>query len=180
MVLLQIIFILFCLVLLLVMWILLAPLVVHIDTGSGTYFVELVTLARARLLLPGEDLFKIRMRVFFVHFTIDPFRSRKKKKKKEKTGPERKKPERKKRISIRSGKKFVGEMMRSFDAELIGEIDTGDVIINAWLVPAFIFLNSEGFRVSVNNNGINTIRVKLCNRLITMLYLFIKFRMRNR
>ncbi|HYW95275.1 MAG TPA: hypothetical protein VE870_06800 [Bacteroidales bacterium] len=180
MIILQVIFILFCLVVLLVLWILLAPLVLFIDSGNGTYYMELVSLAKARLVF-DDDLFKIRMRIFFIHFNIDPFKPSKKKKEKEKK--EKKKPAKKKKSiggSMAAGKKFITEMIRSFSGDLRADIDTGNVITNAYLVPAFVFLNREGFRLRINYTGTNTIRASLQNRLIIMLFIFIKFRIRSR
>ncbi len=175
MIVLQIISVILCLVAFLVLWILVAPFVIIIDTVNERYLVKLVTFGSAELLL-REDVIKIVIRVLFLRFSIDPFKPRKKKAgiKKEKPGkPAKKKPFFR---SLRSGRKFIIQMIRSFRAELEAEVDTGDVITNAYLFPAAVFLNRENIHISVNNSGVNNFRLELRNRMIIVLFILIRYK----
>ncbi len=179
MIILQVLLIVFCLVILLLLLVLITPFVLYINTNTDIYYVKLTALAKVRLLLPGGQPL-IHIRVLFLNFTLDPLKTRKKKKKKPKA--KIRKPSGKKSVlkSMTAGRKMVHQIFRSSKIELQAEFDTGDVIRNAFLIPVSFLVNGDDISFSVNNNGINNIMIRIQNRLIVLLILFIRFRIRRR
>ncbi len=165
------------LIVLVLLLVLITPLVLYINTNDNTYYVKLKGVTKVQLMF-GENAFWIHIRIFFVPFRIDPLKPRKKKKKEadEKPGPVKKK---RKIRSLTALKKMTREMFRSFRIELRVRIDTGDVIGNAWLVPAFTLINRETIHLTVNNAGKNDLELRLQNRLLVMLIIFIRYRIRR-
>ena len=115
-------------------------------------------------------------------FKIDPLKPSKKKKKEKKKEKEKKKTSRKKKIgkSFTAGRKMIKEFFHSFKIkEFYLEIDTGDVIKNAFLYPLNVLLPGN-IRFLVNNNGVNIVRLEIQNRLINFLFIFLRFYLRSK
>lgn len=71
--------------------------------------------------------------------------------------------------------KKVIKVIKSFKIkELFLNIDTGDVIYNAYLYPLFYFLGGHNRSLFVNYSGEVQFKVTIQNRLINMLIAFIK------
>lgn len=182
MIIMKILLIILAVLLLLSLWILVVPIVFYINTERNVYYIKLVSIAKAGLIFNKNDLY-IRIRIFFMSFNIDPFKLSKKKKKEKEKEKKKKKPSAKKEIgkSFRAGRKMIAEFFRSFKIrEFYIEIDTGDVIKNAYLFPVSSFITNDKIQFSVNNDGVNLARVKIQNRLINFLIMFLRFYFRSK
>lgn len=162
------------LLLLLIFWVIMTSLILYINTDQNMYYLKLTSIAKIQLIF-DEKLFLFRLRIFFLNFNIDPFKFSKKKKRKKEFKPEMKK-RKSHRFTFSQGRKLVIDIIASFKIKRLSvEIDSGDVVTNAWLVPAFIFANRSNIHLSVNNSGLNSFELKLQNRIIKLLYIFLKF-----
>lgn len=182
MIILKILLIILAVLLLLALWILVVPVVLYINTERNVYYLKLVSIAKACLIFNENDLY-IRIRVFFMSFSINPLKLSKKKKKEKEKEKKKKKPSSKKKIgkSFNAGRKMIAEFFRSFKIrEFYVEIDTGDVIKNAYLYPVSSIIPHDKLEFSVNNNGTNIARINIQNRLINFLYIFLRFYFRSK
>ncbi len=66
--------------------------------------------------------------------------------------------------------------LKKFDAD----IDTGDVIHNAWLIPVFVQFNGRNVNFRVNYQGVVSIVLILENSIFRILVILMKFLYRNR
>lgn len=152
---------------LLLLWILVAPVIIYLDTDRNRYFLSLPGIFKA-MVIPSERLFHIRFRIFFVPFTYDPFTEKPEKKKKEK------------KIKKRRPKKISGlfklaiRVLRSFRIRKLElDIDTDDYILNAWLIPVFSTVNSENIQMRANFEGYASLLLDLRTRIGTLIWIFI-------
>ena len=172
-------YILIALICILLLWILLGPLVLTLDTSRDLYRFMLpgvVSLA----LLPAEGFFRIRGWIFFVPFRIDPLkmgksrkRGKKRNKGEEQTDNDKKKEkkQRDRQKGLESMKKFrkVAGAVRVRRLEL--DIDTDDYQLNAWLVPAFAAVNSyKNVQMQVNFEGNLSMHLDVRTRIGAILW----------
>ena len=59
------------------------------------------------------------------------------------------------------------------------DIDTDDFMLNAWLVPAFSFINSENIQMRVNFHGTSSLVLDLRTRLGLLLWTVIRNKYRS-
>jgi hypothetical protein len=168
-------------IVLLFTWILVAPVILFLDTVKNRYAVSLPGVFTARVI-PDERLFHIRGWIFFIPYRFNPFRWREKKPEKEDgIKPSRKK----KRRGIKGGWKGGLEMARGFITsfrirKLHLDLDTEDVILNAWLIPVFTQLNSDRIRLRSNFEGRTSLLMDLRTRLGSLLWVLIRNRFRRK
>jgi hypothetical protein len=192
MIILYILLAVFALLLLLFLWAILTSFILYINTEQNIYYLKLTSIVKIQLLF-DEELFLFRLRIFFLNFKFNPLKFYKKKKikaeKEEKEGKEEKedkdKPDRKRKkkrmFTFSQARRMVRDIIRSFNVKVLkAEIDSGDVVTNAYLVPAFVFANRNNINLSANNSGLNSLELKLQNRIIKLLYIFLKYRFTNR
>jgi hypothetical protein len=165
-------YIIIALLVLFILWMLLVPVAVRIDTEYRLYAVTLPGIFNV-YTVPSEGLFFIRIWVFFIPFKLDPFRMKRKKKKKEVS----EKPKKKKRSFFgRPGNvKRVRKMTRAVKIRrLEADIDTDDFPLNAWLIPVFAAVNSyDNINMRINFAGNLQLRMDVRTRIGHMLWLFI-------
>jgi len=78
-------------------------------------------------------------------------------------------------IKIKRMAERIFNVLKSFKVkELMLDIDTEDYIWNAYLHPAFYFLSGKNRMLRVNYVGRISARIIVHNRLISILYAFIK------
>jgi hypothetical protein len=152
------------------LWLLLGPIIIFLNTDTNSYYFVLPGIFRA-VLVPSEELFHIRGWILFIPFKYDPFRKKK----------EAKTPKRQKHGQKRTPKKISGNIQLLVDAvrsfrirKLLLDVDTDDVILNAWLVPVFTCINSENIRMRINFEGRASLLLDLRLRLGTLLWIFIR------
>jgi hypothetical protein len=145
--------------------------------------------------IPDEvEIFFIKVKIPFYHFDIYPIRKliveeveEKEKNTERDNEPVKKKKRRIRRINKKEVKKlklfsklgwkvFKTLRLKKFDID----IDTGDVIHNAWLIPVFVQFNGENVNFRVNYQGVVSIVLILENSIFRILVILMKFLYRNR
>jgi hypothetical protein len=153
------------------LWLLLAPVVIWLNTDTNHYQIALPGIFKA-VVVPNAELFHIRGWVFFIPYKFDPFRMKKKKKKKKSDKPVIKKRRPKK---LSGNIQMVIDAVRSFRIrKLYLDIDTDDFVLNAWLVPVFSSVNSDNIRMRVNFEGTSSLLLDLRVKLGVLLWILIR------
>jgi hypothetical protein len=162
---------------LLLLWILLVPVIVFLDTDRNRYHITLPGIFRA-VALPADGMFRIRIWVFFIPFTFNPFRSNPEKKQKER---KKKKPTAGRRLkgSLGKGKLAIRALRAITIRKLELDIDTDDFILNAWLIPVFSAVNSGNIRMRANFEGQASLLFDLRVHLGQMLWIMITNKIRS-
>ncbi len=151
----------------LLLWILLGPVIIFLNTDTNRYLLVLPGVIKL-VLVPNAELFHIRGWVFFIPFKYNPFKGRKKEK------PEKPKIKAKPR-KLSGNIQMMIDAVRSFRIKkLFLDFDTDDFILNAWLVPAFSYVNSENIRMRVNFEGNSSLILDLRLRLGALLWILIR------
>ena len=185
-------------VLLFIAWILFVPFRFYVDTTINQYYFEWLGLIRVNFIPDEVEIFFIKIKIPFYHFNIYPIRKliveelEKKEKNTEREKESCEEPEKKKRKKIRRiNKKEVKKLklfsklgwkvfktlrLKKFDVD----IDTGDVIHNAWLIPVFVQFNGRNVNFRVNYQGVVSLVLILENSIFRILVILMKFLYRNR
>ena len=153
------------------LWIVLGPVIIFLDTQENRYYLNLPGIFKAAVV-PAGELFHIRGWIFFIPFRFDPFSGKKRRRKKKIR--ESGEPRRKKRsMKLSQGIKMGRAVMRSFRIRRLGlNIDTDDFMLNAQLVPVFSAINSQNIRMEVNFEGNASLLLDLRTRLGSLLWAF--------
>jgi hypothetical protein len=190
----MVLLIIFAIILLFIAWVLFVPFRFYIDTTINRYYFEWSGLIKVNFIPDEIEIFFIKVKVPFYHFVIYPIRKlineeiEKKEKKKSKKDEESKK---KKSLLRRINKKEVRRIKlfsklgwKVFKAlrmkKLDVNIDTGDVIYNAWLIPVFVALNGNRSNLRVNYQGIVSIVLLFEHSVFRILVILIKNLYHNR
>lgn len=138
------------------LWILLAPVILYLDTPRQQYRLALPGILSVAVV-PSDEIFHLRIRAFLVPFKIHPFRPRKKRSKKRDADSIQKEGKARKKKGIRDlfsnmelGKKMLGTIRIR---KLYLDLDTDDFMLNTWLVPAFSMVNNEHIHLQANFEG---------------------------
>jgi len=154
--------------LLLVVYLLVAPIVIYLDTTANTYYLKLTHFVKISLESDKVAVLKIRMQLFFFKFYFYPLRlksSNKKKKRKKTTGLKQKRD-----VGLKKGYKIL----KTFKVKkILVNIDTGDCILNAKLYPVFAFLNYNFGSFKINFTGRNQMVLCIQNRPFNIIKTFI-------
>lgn len=152
---------------LLVIYVLLAPIALHINTTKNEYYVQLLGLAKASIEEHEKELLRIKLKVLFFNFYFYPLRKNDDRKKKIE-----KRKNRSRKIGIQTGLR----MLRSFKIKrLYLDVDTGDSITNAKLYPLFAFINYKIGNLNINFEDRNQMILYIQNRPIRIIKSFINF-----
>jgi hypothetical protein len=157
---------------LVVIYLLLIPIIVFIDTQTNEYYIQLLSLAKASIQADKQEVVKVKMKVLFLNFKFYPLQRKK---------PSPKNKKIKKYNTYKGNKsiqfrKFI-RMLRTFKIKrLFINIDTGDCISNAKLFPLFAFLNQSKASFKVNFEGKNQMVLHMQNRPINIIKSFIHFK----
>jgi len=158
-----------CALILLVIYILLVPIIIFIDTNTNQYYIHLKSLAKISIEGNEESLIKIKLKLFFLNFNFFPLRKNKKYIKKEHLKKRNSKTSRN-RISAKTSIR----LLKTFKVKhFVLNIDTGDCIYNAKLYPIFALLNYRIGHFKINFIGNNQLKLHLENRPIYILKSFI-------
>ena len=165
-------YILISIILLTLLWILFGPVIILINTDRNRYRVALPGIFGVSLI-PSDEIFHLRFRVFFIPFTFHPFRTVRRRRKKKPGKAARKKS----RGRIYGGIKTAGDAIRSFRIRKLRlDMDTDDFAWNSWLIPAFSMVNNENVQLKVNFEGNLSLQLDLRTRVGTLLWIFIRNR----
>jgi hypothetical protein len=163
--------ILISLLILLLIWVLVVPVIIYMDTYHNRYILALPGIFKA-IAVPSEYLFHIRGRIFCIPFTYNPFLRKPDKKKKEKE-TEKSAEKRRLKKTLRN-LKLVIRVLRSFKIRKLElNIDTDDFMLNAWLITVFSTVNSRNIQMRANFMGYASLLFDLRIRIGTLLWIFI-------
>ena len=166
------IYIFISLLLFTILWISLAPIILHVDTISGRYYVMLPGIVRASIV-PGGTLFRIRIWVGFLPFRFDPFKSRKRKHKSRMEKKER-------GFSLRGLKSGTAMVKAIRIKRFYLNIDTDDFLLNAQLIPIFTAINQgRNIRMTANFQGEASLLMDVRTSLGALLLAYIKTKINN-
>lgn len=159
------------LILLPLVWLLIAPIRLVIDSKKGEYWIEWKGIAGARLLpVPGNLL--LRFNILFWRKELDAQqelarRQDKPKNPKKKKG---KKSRSKQWLSFQKIRRKGIRLLKSCSVKALRlNIDTDDYIINSYLYPIFYLLDRGKKRLSINYEGEAEVLLVVENRLYRML-----------
>ena len=156
----------------LIVFTLLTPLILQVDTTTNRYLIRLLGIGCLRVLPDAEYLIKIRYRVFSFERSFYPLVGRKRK---AKTETKRKKKAGGSWKMSKQMRRRIFNTLKSFELkEFSLDLDTGDYIWNAFMHPAFYFMSSPNRMLNVNYIGRNAAKITVKNRLIRIIYSFIK------
>lgn len=151
------------------LWFLIGPVTLYLDTDTNRYYLALPGIFKA-VIVPSPDIFYIRIWIFFIPFRINPLQ-RKSGIKKKKSRKPRKKWHLKK---YTEGRQMIRPIIRSIRIrKLFLDIDTDDFLLNAWLVPLFSSMNSENIQMRVNFEGSSSLMLDLRTRIGALLWIVI-------
>ncbi len=154
----------------LVTYLLLVPIILSINTQKNDYYIQLKGLAKANFEPHEEELLRIKLKVFFMTFYFYPIDEYYKRKRVKKLKSKKHKTKSRKRLSLYKGL----QVLKTFKVkQFVIDMDTGDVVKNAKLYPAFAFLNYHVGGFNINFQGRNQLAVRLQNRPIDIIKLFI-------
>lgn len=151
----------------LVVYILLAPIILSIDTYKNDYSIQLKGLAKASIEPHKDELLKVKIRVLFFKFYFNPIDAYFKHQKNKALKP-KKKTNRKSSRQL-NFKKGLQVLKTCKIKRFVMNLDTGNVITNAKLYPIFSFLNYYVGGFNINFQGQNYLSVRLQNRPIHIL-----------
>ena len=181
-------------VLFFIAWILFVPFRFYIDTTINQYYFKWPGLIKVNFIPDEVEIFYIRIKIPFYHLHIYPIKKlivEEIDKEKEKETVKTEKNKKKRRVLRRINKKEVRKIkffsrlgwkvfkalkMRKLDVD----IDTGDVIYNAWLIPLFVSLNGNRTNLRVNYQGTVSIVLLFEHSVYRILIILIKFLYHNR
>lgn len=139
-------------------WILFVPIRLVVNTETKQFYIKQAGLFKLTFETDDTELVYLRIRVFLFSFNVYPIRDfisgfKTQPNKKRKKKPRKKK---KRKISIRTIQllfKIAKSSLSTFKLEkLIVNLDTSDVIANAYLFPAGEISSGENIRLSINNS----------------------------
>jgi len=150
------------------LWILLVPISLYINTETGRYTLSFPGIVHARVV-PSDPLFAFRIRVLFIPFNIDPLNFNSRKKNQEKPGKRKKHPSMLKKM--KTGK----ALMRSFRIRKLRlNLDTEDFMLNTALVPAFAAISRENIQLSANYHGEASLELAVRTRAGLLIWNYIR------
>ena len=153
-----------------VTYLLLMPIVLSINTTKNDYYIQLKGLAKANIEAHEEELIRIKLKIFFMTFYFYPIEEYYKRKRVKKLKPKNHKSKSRKHFGFSK----VLKLLKSFKVKRFSiDIDTGNVITNAKLYPAFAFMNYHIGGFNINFQGRNHLVVRLQNRPIDIIKVFI-------
>ena len=146
-------------------YILLMPIDLIVDTIDNQYAIKLGFLGRLRIEKDENFLIRLRLHTLLTHFNFYPLKRR---------SPRKKDKKSKKREFKWSHLKLMRKLFRSFEIKKFAlELDTGNCITNARLFPVFAFLNYRGVDCAINFVDRNSMVLHIQNRPIRILKSFI-------
>ena len=150
-------------------YMLLMPLELVIDSYTGQYYLRAGFLARLSLEKDRLELLRLHLQVFFLNFYWRPseLQALGRQKKQSKVETKGRKKTRMTLIQVRG-------VIRSFRVKVLQlEIDTGNPILNARLLPLTFMFGQRTRQIRINFRNRNFILLHLVNRPIDILKAFI-------
>ncbi|MBN2485636.1 MAG: hypothetical protein JXB34_06655 [Bacteroidales bacterium] len=159
-------------VIFLLLGVLFVPINIVVDTNKKKYYMSLPGYLRIDLLLGAPEPFKIKLRVFFISFFIEPF-------KREKKIDVSKPKENKKKV--KAPLSLIFNLIKSIKLKYCyANIDTGNFPLNAQLIPAAQLIRGPNLSVNINFENTNSLNLRLKTRGIKLLTVLIKHKLFNK
>jgi hypothetical protein len=157
----------------LVVILLAVPIIVYVDTAEGRYEVKVKGLVTFSV----EGRWPFRPQVKVLGMTVRQKARRGKEMKVEKRiKKEKKKTSFLSRKTFRAWWFLISRALRSFQIKsLVINIDTGDVVSNARLVPWFVLLSRGPLHLQTNFQGHVFVHSEVQNRLARLVWIFFQF-----
>ncbi len=157
--------------LLLITWILFAPLVLTLDSSTGVYNLRWKGIAKAEIIPLPDDIL-IQFRVGFWQKQFYPLHYQPKTHKKDKKKAE--KPKSQKSKPFRKTFRKIKRVFQSFEVQTFRlNMDTNDYIYNSYLWPICYFLSQEQRQLTINYNGEFELLFIVKNRLFNILFAYL-------
>jgi hypothetical protein len=155
-------------VLAVIIFILVTPLILEIDTTTDIYRLQLVAIASVQVVFV-DGLPQFRIWVLGWHKQIDPVRIKGYKKNKKKETSRRNK---RNRSAARIWQK-VRAVLRSFTVQYFEmDIDTDDYAANAVLYPIALAVSGQRTFIRINFDGRTSLKCKITNCIGKILFAF--------
>ena len=176
-------FLILPLLILFFLWVLFGPLDFVANTFNEEYYFQLRKILRISIIFDTDEIIFLNIKVFFIGFDFHPLQLLTKPKKKIKGEKRKKKKQKRKRLhriqSLQNMGIFVLRLTWKTAAtfklrKLEMNIDTNNVVTNAYLIPIFTFLNGERTQLSVNYSGFTGVHVAYENSVFFILRAVIK------
>jgi len=152
----------------LLIWILFGPVMLLIDTEKKRYLFILPGVLSARVI-SREDLFYIRLWIFFLPFKIDPFKVTRR----PSTSKEITRKEKKSRSRKINPVRFMQKAKRAFHIRRLDlDLDTDDFPLNAQLVPVFTAFSGRNRDLRINFEGKMYLHLDLRTRVAALLWMY--------
>lgn len=151
-------------VLLFLTGLLVLPIRLVLHSEQKKYFIEIPIYLRAQLV-PDNQLFFLKLRVFYIPIKIYPFRNRNKALKSQTS---RKKN---KGISL-NRRKMPTDLLRAFKIKkAYADLDTGDFPLNAQLIPVTHLVNNNSqIDLHINFENRNQLNIEIFTRLYKLVW----------
>lgn len=164
-------YILIALFILLLTWILIAPVMMVINTERQQYMFSLPGVLTAYIIYRNDRIY-IRGWIFFIPVSIDPMKMRRRKKRSEEKVERKKRKKRKSRPSFGRMISKASRAIRLRRFEL--DLDTDNFPLNAQLVPLFSLANSnQHINMSVNFEGRLFLHLDVRTRVVAILWMML-------
>ena len=147
-------------------WLLIAPLYLYVSTSESRYEAGLTGIFKVLITMEENGLPAFTGKIFFITFNIPVFKFRKKKIKASTPKKSKKKARKLTRKRLRLIMTIIWKIIRSFKLRQFKlNIDTTDVIWNAYLIPVFSFAHRDNIQLSVNYEDKNEFILHFENNL---------------
>jgi len=158
--------IIICILIFAIAWILLAPLYFIISTPESKYEAGLTGIFKVWVTIDDKGLPELMGKILLFSFRIRMFKFSDKKIKSKTPGKRKQKINKLTRKRIHLILKIGWKLIRSFKLrQLKLNIDTGDVIDNAYLIPVFSMAHRDKIQLSVNYQQENEFILRLEHNL---------------
>lgn len=152
-------------------WLLFTPIFLYINTGEKEYSAGLKGILYFKFLPDDDQIFCVRITVVFYSINFYPLKKKEEKPKADSKVKKTKK--KKKRLGYKAIWLFLKisrKTLKSFKLKkLYLNIDTDDVITNAYLIPVFANLHRNNTKLYVNYSGDFNMIINVENNIFRML-----------
>lgn len=174
-------------ILLLLVWIIFAPIHILIDTTRNKYGAGVLGLITASIVRKEDEGIRIRIKIFyFFNIYINPFKFVNK----EATTKVSDSIVKKKKLNTKELRfelfvlKTIWKILKKTKLKTVYlNIDTGDVIKNAYLIPVFVQVNVGRWNLTVNYENRFELIIHIEHRLSVILWQiiinFIRYKFKN-
>ncbi len=164
----MLVLVIFAVLLIPVIYLLLTPIIVKVDTSSNQYYIQLRGLFKANIESDKKELLRVQVNILFLKFYVYPLNY---------LGLDKRNKHKinniKKKATLIKIKRIL-KILKTFRVKrLFVNIDSGNCILNAKLYPLFALLNYNRGNFHVNFEGQNQLVLHLKNRPINIIKSFI-------